>query len=55
LLALSNTLAEIIGRQRLTMALHLTIFEKTYITRTKKCQKAANQSRLPDDFGRISV
>jgi hypothetical protein len=31
-----NTLAEIIGRLKTYYGLHLTIFERAYITRTKK-------------------
>jgi hypothetical protein len=57
LLALFNTLAEIIGRKDLLWPSHLTIFEKrAYITRTKKCQESS-KSKKPssDDFGRISV
>jgi hypothetical protein len=40
-----NTLAEIIGRLKTYYGLHLTIFEKTYITRTKKCQESSKSKK----------
>jgi predicted amidophosphoribosyltransferase len=49
-----NTLAEIIGRLKTYYGLHLTIFEKDYITRTKNAKKQQIKKKpSSDDFGRI--